>query len=274
MSFLSLKTHILISAVLWTIGLFALTGVVLHVVTLDGSAAHAAAHSSGQAVSSETFFRHAPLQAASRWMFFRHGPITAIVGGLSMLLGLLEIRRGISPINELRDRLSAVHGGIDGRVGGRYPSEVQPLVDDMNALLEERERRVARAVARAGDLAHALKTPLSVLMHEAQQVRAAGHGQLALELDQQIDRMRRHIDYHLSHARSAASAVLPAARTSVAESAEGLARTLQRLYAERALSIKIDVPESHNFRGPREDLDEMLGNLFDNACKWARTRVT
>ncbi len=130
-----------------------------------------------------------------------------------MLFGFLEIRRGISPINELRNRLAAVQRGIDARVGGNYPAEVQPLVDDLNALLDEREQRVARAVAKAGDLAHGLKTPLAVLAHEAQQARAAGHEPLAAEIDQQIDRMRRQIDYHLAHARSAASSASPAARS-------------------------------------------------------------
>jgi signal transduction histidine kinase len=158
-------------------------------------------------------------------------------------------------------------------VGGSYPAVVQPLVDDLNALIEERERRVSAAVAKAGDLAHGLKTPLAVLAHEAQQARAAGHELLAAEIDQQIDRMRRQIDYHLAHARSAASSVSPGARASIAVSAEGLVRALGRIHAERDLSVEIDVPASHAFRGQREDLDEMLGNLLDNACKWASAEV-
>jgi two-component system OmpR family response regulator len=189
------------------------------------------------------------------------------------VLSYLMHHRGLSPINQLHNRLTAVHKGVAPRVGGNYPAEVQPLVDDLNALLDERERRVARAVAKAGDLAHGLKTPLAVLAHEAQQVRAAGHEQLAAEIDQQIDRMRRQIDYHLAHARSVASFTSPASRVSVAASAEGLARALERLHAERDLGIEIDAPASHVFRGQREDLDEMLGNLLDNACKWARARV-
>jgi len=259
LSLLSLKARILLGAILWTIGLFAITGVLLHLVTFDHASAHVAIHSSAQAVSI--------------WTFFHHGGVTALVAVLCMLLGFLQVRRGISPINELRHRLAAVHKGVDARVGGSYPAEVQPLVDDLNALLEERERRVARAVAKAGDLAHGLKTPLAVLAHEAEQARAAGHGPFAAAIDEQIERMRRQIDYHLVHARSAASSASPGARASIAASAEGLARTLQRLHAERGLRIEVDAPSSHAFRGQREDLDEMLGNLLDNACKWARTRV-
>ncbi|MEW6732329.1 MAG: sensor histidine kinase [Acidobacteriota bacterium] len=195
----------------------------------------------------------------------------AIASVLFMLLGLLQVQRGMSPINQLRSRLTAVHKGANTRLGGNYPAEVQPLVDDLNVLLEERERRIARAMAKAGDLAHGLKTPLAVLAHEAQQARAAGHGQLATAIEQQIDLMRRQIDYHLAHARAAAAS--PTARASIAISAEGLVRVLQRLHAERNLRIEVDAPASYAFRGQREDLDEMLGNLLDNACKWARTQV-
>jgi hypothetical protein len=115
-----------------------------------------------------------------------------------MSLVIAGVGASFGPSISVRNRLAAVHKGVDARVGGAYPVEVQPVVDELNALLDERERRVARAVAKAGDLAHGLKTPLAVLAHEAQQVRAAGQEQLAAEIDQQIDRMRRQIDYHLA----------------------------------------------------------------------------
>ena len=85
--------------------------------------------------------------------------------------------------------------------------------------------------------------------------------------------MQRQVEYHLAHARAAASGTAPGARASVLESSEGLTRALQRLHESRGLSIDVDVPSEHAFRGQREDLDEMLGNLLDNACKWARSRV-
>jgi signal transduction histidine kinase len=249
MNRLSLKARIMLGAVLWTIGLFTIAALVLHFAL-----PHPSAH------------------GLFRWAF-RYGAATALAAALCMLFGFLLVRRGLSSINQLRERLASVHKGVTARVGGSYPVEVQPLVDDLNALLEERERRVARAVAKAGDLAHGLKTPLAVLTQEAQQARAAGHEQLAAEIDQQINRMRRQIDYHLAHARSATASASPAARASIATSAEGLVRALEKLHAERDLSIEIAAPASHAFRGQREDLDEMLGNLLDNACKWARARV-
>src|SRR5436309_805703 len=134
MRLLSLKARILLGAILWTIGLFSLTGVVLHTVTFDHASAHMAIHSSAQAVS--------------YWTFVRHGPAAALVGMLCMVVGFLQVRRGLSPINELRHRLAAVHKGVDARVSGSYPAEVQPLVDDLNTLIEEREQRVTRAVTK------------------------------------------------------------------------------------------------------------------------------
>jgi signal transduction histidine kinase len=204
-----------------------------------------------------------------------------LFGGLSM------VRRGLSPFSELRERLAAVHQGRDRRVEGRYPSEVQPLVDDLNALLEQRDHTVRRAIAKAGDLAHALKTPLAVLAHEAEVADGAGQGELAAVMRQQVERMRRQMDYHLAHARAAASGAAPGAHCAVLPSAEGLARTLLRLHADRpsrssatagdgearGLAIQVDVDATHAVRVEREDLDEMLGNLLDNACKWARSRI-
>ncbi len=127
--------------------------------------------------------------------------------------------------------------------------------------------------AKAGDLAHALKTPLAVLAHEAEAADTAGQLELAAVMHQQIERMRRQIDYHLAHTRAAASGAAPGAHCSVLASAEGLARTLLRLHAGRSLAIRVEVDPAHTVRSEREDLDEMLGNLLDNACKWGRSQI-
>ncbi len=205
---------------------------------------------------------------------FVHNSALVVFATICLVGGLSMVRTGLSPFNELRERLAAVRTGQDKRVEGRYPSEVQPLVDDLNALLEQRDQTVKRAIAKAGDLAHALKTPLAVLAHEAEVADAAAQAELASEMLQQIERMRRQMDYHLAHARAAASGAAPGARCAVRPSAEGLARTLLRLHADRGLTIDVDVDPAHTVRSEREDLDEMLGNLLDNACKWARSRVS
>jgi signal transduction histidine kinase len=128
-------------------------------------------------------------------------------------------------------------------------------------------------LSKAGDLAHGLKTPLAVLRHEAERLERAGHHEAASTINQQVERMRRHVEYHLAHARAAASGSIPGTRCLVAESAAGIVRTLARLHADRGIAIEVGVAEQHAVRGQREDLDEILGNLLDNACKWARTRV-
>jgi len=189
--------------------------------------------------------------------------------------GVLGVRKAVAPLGSLRVSLSSVRAGRSQRIEGEYPIEVQPLVNDLNALLEDRERAVARALATAGDLAHGLKTPLAVLAQEAEQADAAGHHDLAATLGQLVERMQRQIDYHLARARATASArAALGLRCSVLPSVEGLVRTMRRLHAERELRIDAEVSPAHEIPGRREDLDEMLGNLLDNACKWARSRVS
>ena len=196
------------------------------------------------------------------------------IGGVVLVTaGLSVIRSGLSPFRMLRERLAAVRDGRTARLEGDYPTEVVPLVDDLNTLLDERERRVARAMAKAGDLAHGLKTPLAVLAQDSDRAHAAGQPELAASIRQQVERMRRQIDSHLAQARATALGAATGTRASVADAARALARTMERLYADRALSITVDVPPEHLVRMPIEDLEEMLGNLLDNACKWARSRV-
>jgi signal transduction histidine kinase len=238
--FNSLRSRVILGSLLWTTGLLA----VAHMLSL------------------------ALLHRVPLLLRMGHGPVLALAL-LFMVAGLLGLRSGLSPFKELRSRLADVRGGRDKRVGGSYPVELQPLVNDLN----HRERVVKRALATAGDLAHGLKTPLAVLTHEAERAEAAGQSDLAGAIAQQVERMRRQVDYHLAHARAAASGATPGARCSVRESCEGLSRTLQRLHAGRGLEIVLKAAAEHSVRGQREDLDEMLGNLLDNACKWAKCKI-
>ncbi|MEO8663473.1 MAG: sensor histidine kinase [Bryobacteraceae bacterium] len=199
------------------------------------------------------------------------GPV--ILGLALMVLGVLSLRRALAPFRTLRETLMAVKVGDAKRVEGAYASEVQPLIDDLNALLEDREKAVARAVATAGDLAHGLKTPLAVLAQEADRLGAAGNAELAESLVQQVERMSRQVNYHLARARAAASGAAGAAPYAVALCTDALVRTVSKLYAGRALSISSRIAPELCARVQREDLDEMLGNLLDNACQWANSRV-
>jgi signal transduction histidine kinase len=201
-----------------------------------------------------------------------HDGLLALGGAALVTAGLSVIRRGLSPVAMLRERLSDVRAGRSSRLEGEYPDEVAPLVDDLNGLLDDRERRVARAASRAGDLAHGLKTPLAILAQEIARAEAAGQHDLAGSIRQQVARMQRQIDSHLAQARATAG-VSATARTNVADAVAGLVRTMERLHADRALSMQASVLPDCVVRVPLEDLEEMIGNLLDNACKWTRSRV-
>jgi signal transduction histidine kinase len=246
----SLRSRVLLGAVLWTVGLFTVSGIAITQVMYSYPRAPRLFHGA-----------------------FSHVLALSIVAIVCMIAGLAQVRGGVAAIERLRARLAAVHEGRAPRVDGEYPTEVQPLVDDLNGLLDHRDLVIHRAVAKAGDLAHGLKTPLAVLARDADRARSRGDHALAESIAQQVGRMRRQVDYHLAHARAAASGATPGTRCAVAESAGALARTLLRLHADRGLRIDVDVPADHTVRVQREDLDEMLGNLLDNACTWARVRV-
>jgi signal transduction histidine kinase len=242
----SLRTSVLLGAFLWTLGLLSVETIL---ITIYSAYLY-------------------PIR-----IVHQHAHLMGVLAILTAIAGFAVVRSGLAPLDELRRRLRAIQGGAERRLQGRYPSEVQPLVDDMNALLAHQEQAVQRALAKAGDLAHGLKTPLAVMSQDAQRAAAAGQSDLATALGEQIERMRRQIEYHLAHARAAASGANAGARCSIAASAEPLARTLLRLYAGRGITIGVLVSPDHEVRCQREDLDEMLGNLLDNACKWATSRV-
>jgi signal transduction histidine kinase len=201
-----------------------------------------------------------------------HNSFIIIIGVTLATAGVSVIRRGLSPFAMLQERLADVRSGRTSRLEGEYPTEVESLVQDLNVLLEDRERRVAQAAAKAGDLAHGLKTPLAILTQEIDRARAAGQTEFAITVREQVDRMRRQIDSHLAQARATAGGS-HGARASVADAAQAIVRTMQRLYVDRALTFAIDTQRDIVVRVPLEDLEELLGNLLDNACKWARSRV-
>lgn len=240
----SFRLRVVLGAFLWTVGLIPL----LHLVFLwtHGIRIH--------------------LSRGNLAIFFG-------VAVLFALVGIWQIRAGLRPFGRLRQQLAGLQDGTVTRIEGRYPTEVQPLVNDLNSLLEHRERTVQRALAKAGDLAHGLKTPLAVLAQEVERAEAAGHHEIAAMVSVQVERMRRQTEYHLAQARAAGSGVVPGARCPVLPAVEGLIRTMQRIYADRGLTVEVSVPPEHSIRGQHEDLEEMLGNLLDNACKWAKSRV-
>lgn len=194
-----------------------------------------------------------------------------LLGALFALAGVALLRGSLTELQRLRARLTDVRTGRAKRIDGEFLTEITPLVDELNGLLEHRERVVKRALATAGDLAHGLKTPLAILNQEAERAEAAGQHELASTIAQQVERMQRQVDYHLAHARAAGSGASQSSRAPLRIAAERLARTMQRLH-ER--TIDLDIADDLHVRCEPEDLDELLGNLLDNACKWTRTRVS
>lgn len=199
--------------------------------------------------------------------------VAVFIGVLMMLVGFAVAQRGLETFRPLRERLMAVRRREASLVEGAYPVEVQPLVDDLNALLEERETAVERAQRTAADLAHELKTPLALLVQEAERLAAAGNEELAESIGAQVERMTRQVNYHLARARAAASGARGAAPCGLAACVDGLVRTMAKLYSGRGLSLVSTVAGDVQVRVQREDLEEMLGNLMDNACKWGRGQV-
>ena len=197
----------------------------------------------------------------------------ALCALLVMSAGVAIVSSALVPFRRLRVRLLEIRDGRNQTITGSYPNEIQPLVDDLNNLLQQRERAVQRAQAKAGDLAHGLKTPLAIIAQEAERAHRMGDLELAETLQQQVQRMRQQVEYHLAQARAARSGSSPGVRSSVKNSTDGLVRTLKRLYADRGISFRIEVPEEHLVRVEVEDLEEILGNLLDNACKWGKSLV-
>lgn len=196
---------------------------------------------------------------------------------LFLLLALAawaQVAVGLKPLRALQRSLKEVQQASSPRLMGVFPTEVQPLVDDFNRVLDQNHQVVERARTQAGNLAHALKTPLSVLDHAASLEMKNNGSVLARQVQEQVIVARRHIDWHLARARVSASQRLPGQRTNVSTVVAGLVRVMERIHVSREIHIEIQMPQAPlYFAGEEMDLQEMLGNLLDNACKWARSRV-
>jgi signal transduction histidine kinase len=211
--------------------------------------------------------------------------LDALVAGyrhrLELALGLLGlglvaatvflVRWGLAPLRAIERGLLAIRSGERTQLEGEMPDEIRPLQREINALIKSNHDIVERARTHVGNLAHALKTPLSVLANEAK----ASSGALAAKVSEQVEIMRDQVTHHLDRARMVARIGVIGDLTEVKPIVEGLARTLEKIYGrDRDLSVTVECPAGVKFQGERQDLEEMLGNLMDNACKWARSEVT
>ncbi len=181
----------------------------------------------------------------------------------------VQVRIGLLPLRRVSEALARIRDGKARRLDGRFPAEIAPLAGELNSLIEHSAEVVGRARTHVSNLAHFLKTPLTVLASEA----SANPGPLADVVMRQVMSMRRQVDHYLARARAAGAVDVLGNRTPVKPVLDDLARVLTRIHAERGIDISVECPPSLAFRGERQDLEEMAGNLIDNACKWAHARV-
>jgi signal transduction histidine kinase len=184
---------------------------------------------------------------------------------------MFQVRFGLSPLKRISESLAAIRAGTAERLEGAFPVEISPLARETNALLDANREIVERARTHVGNLAHALKTPLSVMMNEA---ASRGDDALAAKVLEQTVIMRDQVTRHLERARLAARLTVVGTVTEVLPVVNALSRTMEKTHRDKALGIDIKAPEKARFRGERQDLEEMVGNLLDNACKWAQSRVS
>ncbi len=181
----------------------------------------------------------------------------------------LQVRFGLLPLRAIENGLAAIRSGRAARLDGELPAEIEPLQHELNALIQSNQEIIDRARTQVGNLAHALKTPLAVITNEARDDKS----QLARKVAEQARVMRDQVNHYLDRARMAASAGSLVRVTEVLPVAEALQRALERIYRDKGVAILLHCPDNARFQGERHDLEEMLGNLLDNACKWARSHV-
>jgi signal transduction histidine kinase len=192
----------------------------------------------------------------------------ALFGAGMIAINALAILLGLRPLNRVRAALAAVRTGAAQRLDGRFPAEIEPLASETNALIENNRRIVERARTQVGNLAHSLKTPLAVLVNEGRQM-GGEKGRLIAE---QASAMRDQVEHYLSRARVVAQRDTVVFRAPVAPTVERLARVIGKLNPQVELKLALP-PVEIVFGGEREDLEEIAGNLLENAAKWCRSTV-
>lgn len=205
--------------------------------------------------------------------FNRDLAISLTVFAALLLIGaMLLIGYGLRPVRRLELDIDSLRRGMLDRLPGDVPSEFVPLVDRLNALLDTQSALVQRARVEAGNLAHGLRTPLALITDESDRLAREGEGEAAAFITEQCSRMRRQIDYHMARA-SAAGSRASGRVTPLLPLVRQIVDALQRLHADRALIVEIDVPAAVEVDCDDGDLGEILSNLIDNACKWSRRSI-
>ncbi|MFN3746942.1 MAG: ATP-binding protein [Hyphomicrobiaceae bacterium] len=196
--------------------------------------------------------------------------IALALAGLGLVgATVVQVHFGLRPLRAIEQGLADIRSGRARRLEGDLPAEIEPLRAELNALIQANQDTIERARTQVGNLAHALKTPLAVMINEAREERSP-FGDKVVE---QGDIMRDQINHYLDRARVAAQLGVIGTVTDVDSVLRGLIRAVSRIYRDRGIDIDVACAPGARFRGERQDLEEMLGNLLDNACKWAGSAV-
>jgi signal transduction histidine kinase len=204
--------------------------------------------------------------ARFRWSLIVAFSLLAIALALATAF---QVRFGLRPLRLLQRELSVIRRGERARIEGAYPTEIAPLAEELNLMISANRDIVERSRTQVGNLAHALKTPLSVIVNEAD----AAPSPLADKVGEQAKVMRDQIAFYLERARAAARAGAIGATTEVAPVVAALLRTFGKICGERGVVFSGGAPAGLRFLGERQDLEEIVGNLLDNAGKWAAAEV-
>src|SRR5215813_9445841 len=183
----------------------------------------------------------------------------SILAAVLLLTTMFQVRFGLAPLKRISEALAAIRSGTAERLEGTFPVEIAPLARETNALIEANREIVERARTHVGNLAHALKTPLSVIVNEATSREDA----FANKVREQTDIMRDQVARHLERARLAARLSSIGSVTEIGPVVTALARTMEKIHHNRGIAIDVEAPEEFRFRGERQDLEEMIGNLVD-----------
>jgi len=195
----------------------------------------------------------------------------SILAVVLLITTMFQVRYGLAPLKRITGSLAAIRSGSAERLAGTFPDEIAPLARETNALIDANREIVERARTHVGNLAHALKTPLSVMVNEAAARRGDPLGEKVLE---QAEIMRDQVARHLERARLAARLTVVGSIAEVTPVVTALARTMEKIHRDKDIAIEVHTDDTARFRGERPDLEEMVGNLVDNACKWATSRVS
>ena len=182
---------------------------------------------------------------------------------------LFQVRYGLRPMRAIERGLGDIRSGKAMRLEGDLPEEILPLQRELNALITANHEVVERARTHVGNLAHALKTPLSVLTNEVRGDKTP----LARKVSEQVGIMRDQVQHHLDRARMVARTGTLGSVTEVKPVVDAMVRVLSKIHADKGLHLTGSCDEKLTFQGEKQDLEEMLGNLTDNACKWAKSQV-